>query len=76
MKKLQIFRKKRWILFFQFIFSFFFFKTSIFSFNIALNLTFGHIQPLILAAKTEGRKLKTFVFGRKFQPLVIGIPLI
>ena len=75
-EKVTNFQKKKMDFIFSIYFFIFFFKTSIFSFNIALNLTFGHIQPLILAAKTEGRKLKTFVFGRKFQPLVIGIPLI
>ena len=34
------------------------------------NLTFCHIQPLYSAAETKGRKLKTFVFGQKFRPLV------
>ena len=32
--------------------------------------TFGHIQPYNSAAETKGRKLKMFVFGRKFRPLV------
>ena len=36
----------------------------------SVSTTFGHIQPLNSAAETEGRKLKTFVFGRKFRPLV------
>ena len=69
MKKLQIFRKKIGFFFFNFFFQFFF-QNFQFLFNIALNLTFGHIQPWISAAETEGRKLKTFVFGRKFRPLV------
>ena len=33
-------------------------------------LTFRHIQPLNSAAETKGWKLKTFVFGQKFRPLV------
>ena len=34
------------------------------------SLTFGHFQPLNSAAETEGQIVKTFVFGRKFRPLV------
>ena len=48
-----------------FIFSIFFQKFQSF-FNIALNLTFGHIQPLIPVAETEGQKLKTFDLAKSF----------
>ena len=50
----------------QFFFQFFFFQNFQFLFNIALNLTFGHIQPLIPVAETEGQKLKTFDLAKSF----------
>ena len=39
-------------------------------------MTFGHIQPLNSAAKTEGRIVKTFIFGQKFWPLVYHCSLL